>query len=363
MKTFAAIIIILIQFNSIGQNGSIVQREDSLAVLLNDLRAATNNQEKEVKNKRFQQELEKTLALPEAYSYSFSKLKTLGVIDSPDGLLRIVNWNVEQDDLSHKYYCYVLYPEKRGSSHNVVQFQDISFGMPTQPTEILSADQWYGALYYKIIPLKKGNRTLYTVLAWDYFSDLSQIKLIDVMYVSGNTIKLGNPVFKVGKETLNRVYFEHSKKTSMYLNYEPDRKRIMMDHLSPESPRMKNFKAFYVPDLSYDAFMIEGNRWVLHEDVIGVNHGNGEKKQVVYVKNEKTGELEEKVIKTTWQNPEDPGAPAGGTEHVAVTPDELDKNSKNDKSAKESRKQKKDKRDPSELSIFKDLKKKKSKRN
>ena len=106
---------------------------------------------------------------------------------------------------------------------------------------------------------------------------------------------------------------------------------------------------------------MDGSRWVLEEDVIGVNSEADPKKRVVYVKNEKTGKLEAKEIKSTWQNPEDLEAPAGGSEHVAVTPDG---NTPETKSKKEKTpKQKKDKRDPSELSIFKDLKKSKKKRN
>ena len=73
----------------------------------------------------------------------------------------------------------------------------------------------------------------------------------------------------------------------MSLKYESDRERIIFDHLSPESPSMKKFRSFYVPDMSYDAYILEDGKWILNEDVIGVNKGNGEKKQTVYVLNEK----------------------------------------------------------------------------
>jgi hypothetical protein len=335
------------------------EKEGELLQLLNQLRGSKDNFEKEANNKLFKESFLKVLSAPEGFSYPFEKLKTVGVIDSPDKQIRIVNWNVEQDDLSQKYTCYVLFKQKRKEGHEIVELKDISFGMPSQPDGILTADQWYGALYYRIIPIDKGSRTLYTVLAWDYFSDMSQMKMVDVMYISGNTVKLGSPIFKIGKETYNRVYFEHSKKATMYLNYEADRNRIMMDHLSPESPSMKDFKSFYVPDLSYDAFVLDGSKWYLQEDVIGVNPESTEKKQVIYVRNEKTGEIEAKEVKVKWQNPEDADAPAGGSEHVAVTPDENVEKDKNEKA----KKVKKDKRDPSELSIFKDLKKSKRKKN
>jgi hypothetical protein len=342
-------------------NSMLSEKEALLDSLLLDLRMAEDNTSKKEKNEIFKSELYSFLENKEALTYNFTKLKTLGVIDSPDKQMRIVNWNVEQDDFSHKYYCYVLYFDKKKKKYRVHELKDISFGMPSQPTGSLDAESWYGALYYRIIPVKKGSRTMYTVLGWDHNSSLSQLKLIDVMYFTSSTVKLGNPIFKIGKKSHYRVFFEHSKKTSMYLNYEEDRKRIMMDHLSPESPALKEFRSYYVPDLSYDAFTYKNNKWTLTEDVIGVNKGEAETKQVVYVKNEKTGKLEPKLIKKKWENPEDPTAPAGGSEHVAVTPETEQQLSEKEKEANEldDRIDKKDKRDPNELSIVNGKKKKK----
>jgi hypothetical protein len=149
----------------------------------------------------------------------------------------------------------------------------------------------------------------------------------------------------------------------MYLNYEPHRKRIMMDHLSPESPALKNFRSYYVPDMSYDAFVYEKKKWVLKEDVIGVNDGmSNTKKQEVTVLNDK-GQLEKRTVKMEWQNPEDTSAPAGGSEHIAVTPDsETNKKVRTEEktnSELDARIDKKDKRNPSDLTIVNGKKKKK----
>jgi len=351
VKTFVISISLIIGSVLFAQDtNSLASIESDLASRLADLRAGENNEDKETLNSKFKLELQEALEMKGAFSYAFEQLNTVGFINSPDKKLRIVNWNVEQDDFSHKYYCFVMHYDEKSKEYLVTELKDNSFGMPTQPEEILSASEWYGALYYKIIPIKKGSRMLYTVLGWDHYSSMSQVKLIDVMYVSGNTIKLGNPIFRVGKETKKRVFYEHSKKATMYLNYESDRKRIMMDHLSPESPSMKNFKSYYVPDLSYDAFMFEKKRWVLQEDVIGTNKGSDQKKQAVYV-NDKDGKVRKKQIKTKWENPEDPDAPGGGSEHVAVTPESADKkNNLKSEANGVPNTDKKDKRDPSEMS-------------
>lgn len=363
MKVIISIISIFIFATSVlCQPSDLVDAEATLEKLLLDLRSAENNDDKQSKNNIFKAELEKVLQNKESMTYPFSSLKTVGFIDSPDGQMRIVNWNIEQDDMSQKYSCFVLHIDKRKKSYHVTELEDVSFGMPLQPREIIPSSQWYGALYYKIIPVKKGSKMLYTVLGWDYFSSLSQIRVIDVIYFTGKTVKLGSPIFKVGKETHKRMIFEHSKKASMTLTYEEQRSRIMMDHLSPESPSMKNFKSFYVPDMTYDAFVLEGNKWVLQEDVIGVNPDSEDKKQVVYVKNEKTGKVERKEIKVKWQNPEDMEAPAGGSEHVAVTPESAALEAEKEKEDNIPKVNKHDKRDPSNPSFYKEINKKKRKR-
>ncbi|MFT6244561.1 MAG: hypothetical protein ACJA0U_003236 [Salibacteraceae bacterium] len=353
MKLLSSISIVLLSFAAVSQTGgNLEEREDRLDSLLTNLRDAKNNDERKERNLNFKAELESFVDIQGAFDYKFTKLQTVGVIDSPDNLVRIINWNVELDDLSHEYYCYVLRFDKKKYLHT--ELKDVSFGMPSQPPGMVTQDNWYGALYYKIIPIQKGSRTMYTLIGWDHNSPLSQVKLLDVMYFSGSNVKLGSPVFKIGRTTQYRVFYEHSKKVNMYINYEDNRSRIMMDHLSPESPALKGFRSYYVPDLSYDSFTYKDNKWVLKEDVIGVNRSEGEDQSVVVLNNE-TGELERREIENQWLTPDDINAPGGGTAHVAVTPKEREIEGK--KTVKEtneldSRINKRDKRDPNALSSF-----------
>ena len=355
MKLLSSISIVLLSFAAVSQTGgNLEEREDRLDSLLTRLRDAENNGEKKERNLAFKAELESFVDIQGAFDYRFTKLQTVGVIDSPDNLVRIINWNVELDDLSHEYYCYVLRFDKKKKKYLHTELKDLSFGMPSQPTEMVTQDNWYGALYYKIIPIQKGSRTMYTLIGWDHNSSLSQMKLLDVMYFSGSNVKLGSPVFKIGKSTQYRVFFEHSKKVNMFINYEEDRARIMMDHLSPESPALKSFRSYYVPDLSYDSFTYENNKWVLKEDVIGVNKAEGEDQSLLVLNND-TGQLERREIENEWLTPEDVNAPAGGTAHVAVTPEEQEtEGSKtvDETNELDARINRRDKRDPNALSTF-----------
>lgn len=341
MKQLLIISTFLISLSTSVFSQSLEENELVLSNLLSDLRKATSNAEKELANKAFKTELEKTIQLPGAFDYPFSNLTTLGSIKSPDNAIRLFNWNVEQDDLTQKYYCYILRFDSKKKEYVMSELIDNSFMLPDRPTEILEATDWYGALYYKIIPIDKGSKTAYTLLGWDGNNSMSTIKLMDVLYFAGNTPRLGSPVFKQNGETLKRVFFEHSKKSTMYLNFDEAQDRIILDHLSPETPSMKGFYAFYVPDLSYDAFELKNNKWTLKEDIIGVNDESSDK-ITVSVYDEKTGEVVEKQVKAKWIDPSDENSPAGGNKHVATTPDQED--GTNTESTKKEKKAPKDKK-------------------
>lgn len=348
--SFGLIITVFTALQSWGQFDS-YSRENELAVLLDSVRGARNNAGKENWNKQFKKLIEQTLHEPTVFDITFTRLRTLGVIDSPDKLVRIVNWNVEQDDGTQKYYAYVLHRNSlKDTKHKVIELIDKSFLLTAKPEETLEADMWYGALYYQIIPVEKANKTYYTVLGWDGGTRMSNTKLIDVIAFSGNSLKLGYPLFKCGTTTAKRMFYEHSERSVMSLRYEPEYHRIIFDHLMPETPTMVGFYEFYVPDMSYDAFILDNNRWVLKEDVIGIN----KKDNTVSVASiDKNGEVSVSSTPGKWIDPTGEGKGSANDVHVAVLPDSDALNT-----TEESKKPvKKDKKDMTALEKY-ELKKK-----
>lgn len=362
MKRFLVFSVAFLSIGAFAQDYDVQRAENRLLTKLDELRSAENDQAKSQANEEFKSDLASVLEYKESFDYPFPLLTTVGFIDSKDKMVRIINWNVEQDDKSQRYYGFVQHYDKRRKTLSVTELKEDVWGIK-QPQDIVEAENWYGALYYKIIPVKKGSKTVYTVLGWDGNTTLSNIKLIDAMYINGRSVKFGSPIFKVGKETKKRMFYEHSEKVTMILRYEDERERIMMDHLSPETPTMKGYYSFYVPDLSYDAFVFEDKKWVLKQDVIGVNPHNDNEAQEVLTKDPRTGKLVKRKIDSDWQDPSNANAPAGGNEHVAITPEsqEKEEESKETKSD-EPKVDKRDKRDPSESSIFSGMNKKKKKR-
>jgi len=323
MKYVLAFLIFTYLFSSsLMAQEAIIQQEVELQSLLDSLRAAKNDDAKNKWNLQFKKQLTVSLNEPTAFTFPFSNLLTIGKITSPDNKIRIFSWNVEQDDQTQKYYGFVVKNDDKNGVHTVIELIDNSFMLPMKTDEVLDADNWYGALYYEIIPVEKSNKTYYTLLGWDGNSTMSNIKLIDVLYFSGNTVKLGTPIFKTADGLKRRVYMEHSEKTVMSLRWDGIHKRIIFDHLSPESPTMEGFYEFYVPDMSYDAYVFQNNKWVLMEDVIGVNVDT----ESITVKsiNPRTQEIEETELVNKWIDPTSSGSPAGKEIHIAVTPDNVE---------------------------------------
>ena len=322
MKLVIFILLYFSAFNLIAQEDSVlIKRENKLAFLLNDLRSSSVNSEKELKNKIFKEYLLETIKIKNAIDYPFSKLKSIGTISSDDKKIRLFNWNIEQDDHTQKYYCYILRFDERKKEFMTSELIDNSFMLPARPDGVLDWKDWYGALYYKIITISKGNKQIYTLLGLDANTTMSNIKLIDVLTFTGNNPKLGSPIFKTKTETLKRVFFEHSEKAYMSLKYEARYNRIIYDHLSPETQSMTGFYSYYVPDFTYDAFILTKDKWILEEDVAGVNDKGNEKIEV-FIQND-NGELVKKEIKDKWINPSDE-ATLDGSKHVSRTPDIVD---------------------------------------
>lgn len=322
-------LIVILLTSSIGYAREIDSLENLLAKQLTQLRAATSDDEKKVFNQEFLSTFENTLEKDWAFEFPFTQLKTVGKITSQDKEVRIISWNVQWNNDKHTYYCFVLKKNKRGTTHTLINLEDNSIALPPQPSETLDAESWYGALYYDIIDVQKGRKTYYTLFGYDAKSNRSTVKLLDILYFTGNNPKFGYPLFETKEGVKKRVFFEHASKTVMSLRYDYQRKMIIFDHLSPESPGLKEFREFYVPDMSYDAFVFENNKWQLKEDVIANNSTSRENKSLVLRNyNPETDGIVNTSIKTKWVDPTDNNAPIQSGKHRAVTIEDQESTSK-----------------------------------
>ncbi len=310
----------MIVVNSVFGQSELEEKEIALNRTLLNLRSAKKDSEIEKQNKIFKKELESFLKLDGAFNYEFKHLKTIAVLDSPDKLVRIINWNLEFSDFSYSYCAFVMRWDEDKETVKLTELIDNLDPYSPKPEGVLDSKNWYGCLYYKIVPFERNNKTEYLLLGWDGGTTGSNFKFIDALVFNGNNLKLGSPVFKGKSNVTKRVIFEFSDKSVMSLKFEDKRKRIVFDHLSPESQSLAGIASYYVPDMSYDSYNYSDEMWILNEDVIALNSEDKNDKKEFYAVNDKTGKLEKHKLNDSWIDPSDENN-SSETKHVARTPE------------------------------------------
>lgn len=318
-----------------------VNKEKIIADILLELRSAPDDGTREFINEKLQTELESILEHPGIMDYPFESWKTMSTVTSPDGEFRIFNWNVEDEDLSHSHYCYVVRPIRGKKSFRVYKFKEDKMTLPPRPTNTLTPDMWYGALYYKIIPVPKGSRTYYTMIGFSGEDRITNQKIIDVFYFKGKNLRIGYPLFQESKDSkrlTRRVFLQYSEKAVVSCNMNEKLGGIVFDHLVPEQKNLEGMYDFYIPDMTYDAYKWSGSYWEYEEDVIAYNDPNKKVKNWRPTNDGEDSDYDE--VKDFWINPVDPNSPVNsGTDATAPIEDVRDKEQK-----KNSRKKNKEKR-------------------
>ena len=239
--------------------------EDSLISLLKHVQTEKNTQRIELHNNNFKSTLEQVIKHPASFDYEFDSLsKFMSTIKSPDETFRLYNWNIQQKNQTQFYECWVV--KKDGT---LIKLKDHQKLIPEIEFAILGEKSWFGALYYKIIPVIKKNKTYYTLLGWDGNDMFSNKKIIEILEFKKSKLQFGNSMFVYPNErTKKRVILQYNKQSYMSLKHDIIRKEnyIIFDHLVPTSPHLKDFPDWYVTDLSFDAFKWDGARWTYIKD-------------------------------------------------------------------------------------------------
>ncbi len=293
------LLLVALQGKSIPDQVSIKTWEDSVSHYLQMVQNSEKDQERIRANHHLVRVMEKTLSHPEAIEYSFPELDKMGVLDAPDGRFRLFNWNLPYDDQTHDYFAYLIIRKRKGGT-KVTPLREATEEKkspvresPQKPEkrdhdleyQTLGANEWPGALYYKIIPVERRKKTYYTLLGWDGNDRLTTKKVIEVLHFGQNDeVKLGAPIFRENttgkrKRPRFRVIFEYTNKAVMTLNYEEKQERIVFDHLEPRQENLEGMYEFYGPTLSYDAYVLNRKKevWEFREKVKTRNPDRGKK--------------------------------------------------------------------------------------
>ena len=201
------------------------------------------------------------------FSHSFSSLKFMGQIMSPDSLIKIITWNLVLAKKPGTYFCYIIKKQESGKENRIYRLSTPYNQNPVKTDTIYNESDWYGALYYDLKPFTIGGKHFWVLLGIDYGNPSITRKIIEVLSFSAdNSIIFGRKCFASGEELKFRAVFEYASSAMMSLRFRSD-STIVFDHLVPFSTAMTNNRQFYGPDYSIDAYNFENGLWRLKVNV------------------------------------------------------------------------------------------------
>ncbi len=238
--------------------------EDSLITLGKTMVNDTEEMNRQTANYAFIRTLVSALKVPNSFLYPFDSVKTVSITNSPDNRFRIITWPLTFDDGSYRFYGTIQI--NTGGKLLMYPLNDDSPDIKDPENTVTDNRKWFGAEYYRIIPVYSP-KLYYVLLGWKGNTARSTKKVIEVLSFKDDKPVLGMPVFDGNGKTRNRVVFEYTRQASMLLHYVPDRNLIVFDHLVPPDPKLKNQRASYGPDLSYDGYKKKNGRWVFVDNL------------------------------------------------------------------------------------------------
>lgn len=216
----------------------------------------------------------RVLRRPAAYNYTFDSLTFLKDLRPSDNSFRMITWPLAFPNGTYRYHGVIIKP---GAEENTLYpLRDYAARLDSAARMgILTADNWFGGVYYALAEQKHKKKTTYTLLGWDGYRELSRRRMIDVLrFDEEGRPTFGAPIFHVGKLRFNRIVFEYNGQATMLLNYLPSLRAISFDHLVPPQTTRDGTPPPYtwVPDGSYDYFEWKKGYWEFQEGELFERH-------------------------------------------------------------------------------------------
>jgi hypothetical protein len=283
-------------------------QQDSLKTFANDI---INGQEP---NQRFRADsffiriLVRSLKIPNSFYYPFDSLVTISKLYAPDSSFRIFTWQLKKDVYVFMQHGAIQMRTADGSL-KLFPLHDVSMFTKKPADSIRTANNWIGAIYYRIIEKKLNGRNIYTLLGFDDFTVNANKKWMDILSFDDQ----GQPVFggpyfsfrndsaKSYKNNTVRFNIEYKKEASTTFNYDSSLNMIVYDHLISESEEPGR-KETYVPDGDYEGFVWENGVWLHVSKVFNTTLQDGQYPQDLKILNDAGGIDEEKLKQQSEQN-------------------------------------------------------------
>ncbi len=249
------------------------QQEDTLISLADSMNNAGVSEARMSYVFRFVNQLKDALSVPNSFAYPFDSLaQHINIISSPDGAFRIFNWAMPATEASLRYYGAIQLPAAGAPK----LYGLVDYSGPIQKgasDSILAGGRWFGAIYYRIMPITVNGEPAYTLFGLNSANTSSSRKVLEVLRLTPQGPVFGAPVFGVRSPDTRaqavRFVLEYKKDVQVSLNWNEEQQAIVFDHLESETNDPSR-RYTYVPSGQYDGFKWNGSQWVFVPDLIPI---------------------------------------------------------------------------------------------
>ncbi len=228
----------------------------------------------------FVRTLIRSLQVKNSFYYPFDSVLGVSKLYAPDSTFRIFSWTLSYEDYYSRQRGAIQLRTKDGSLKLIPLFDFSEF--TTKPEDSArTKENWIGASYYNIIKTQHNGKNYYTLFGTDNHSIQSNKKWIEVLtFNQQNQPVFGGPYFSfqedsVKKPTQHRFSIEYKEGVRTLVNYDPEMKLILVDHLISESDEPDKPWTF-IPDGDYEGFKWENGKWIHVDKIFNLKLKDGE---------------------------------------------------------------------------------------
>lgn len=174
---------------------------------------------------------------------------------------RIVTWQLRHSPDEYSYGGFIQWPDR------VVGLVDNRPFLNGSAYSYYSADKWYGCVYYEIIPFELHGKRYYILMGFHAENSLVNTKVADVLDLTGESPRLGLPVFVGNGEARTRLILTYFDGSLVQLKYDKDLKGIVHHHLITLPGVGPNGEALPVSDGSLEGWIFKKGNWHYEEEV------------------------------------------------------------------------------------------------
>ncbi len=214
-------------------------------------------------------ELMANLSKKNSFFYPFDSVQSISIQYPADSSFRILTWQLYVDINEYQYAGFI---QTNATQPKVIKLTDKSVDMDDMilDFEVMTADNWYGAIYYNIMSFETSEGMKHLLFGYDGFQFFNKRKIIDVLSIEDGVPYFGSPVFtpldpRRTDLIKNRVLMQYAAGSNITLNFNEKLDMIMFDNLIPHNNM--GGQPSYVPDGSYRGYKLENGQWVYVDKV------------------------------------------------------------------------------------------------